>query len=225
MRLNTQGSQFVFNLPSDLVPKSIRDRYTPLLEKNWIQYENVIDYINSTIKEVSFPGLSIPLPEQVRHYGKIINYKPVQNINDIVTTRELSVVFRRVDSDLNYLLLYDLITNAYLNVREQYVKPFQVIALDIHRDAIYSMNFHQIILNAQSEIIFAYNQQSFEEQTFTMTFNYNFMDIDFLLNGEKILQLRPDELPTIIERGWFSGDEDDLNLDDEDDPDDPVNNV
>ena len=45
MRLSSQGSQFVFNLPQDFIPQEILNSYTPLLEKNWVQYENVLDYL------------------------------------------------------------------------------------------------------------------------------------------------------------------------------------
>ena len=58
MRLSSQSSQFIFNLPANFLPNEVLETYTPILEKNWVQYENVVDYINSTIKSVSFPGLS-----------------------------------------------------------------------------------------------------------------------------------------------------------------------
>lgn len=102
MRLSSQSSQFIFNLPSDFLPTEIINTYTPILEKNWVQYENVIDYLNSTIKSVSFPGLSIQTPEQRLLHGKYRSYKPATNVNDIVTNREFTVTFRSVDSDLNY---------------------------------------------------------------------------------------------------------------------------
>ena len=87
MRLSSQSSQFIFNLPSDFLPTEIINTYTPILEKNWVQYENVIDYLNSTIKSVSFPGLSIQTPEQRLIRGKYRSYKPATNVNDIVTNR------------------------------------------------------------------------------------------------------------------------------------------
>lgn len=212
MRISTQGSQFLFNLPSDLIPKSIAERYRPILEKNWIQYENILDYLNSTIKEVAFPGMSLSLPEQTLMRGKKRTYRPVTNINDIVTTRELSIVFRRVDSDLNYMILRDIFDNKYLDVLNVFAEPFQLISLDIHRDAIYQVKFYEIILSNISEIVFAYNQQSFTEQTFTLNFNFNFYDIEFLVNGEKVLELEEDELPKITNRNWKSGDINKLNI-------------
>tara|TARA_R110000772_G_scaffold20466_2_gene56718 strand:+ start:36148 stop:36792 length:645 start_codon:yes stop_codon:yes gene_type:complete len=206
MRINSQSSQFVFNLPSDLIPQSIIDRYRPIMEKNWIQYENVLDYLNSTIKELAFPGMALVLPSQTMMRGKQRNYRPVTNINDVTTTRELSIVFRRVDSDLNYFILRDIFDTKYLDVLNTFAEPFQMTSLDIHRDAIYRVNYREIILSNISEIVFAYNQQTFNEQTFTMTFNYNFYEIEFILNNEKVLELEPDELPSIQNRNWKIGD-------------------
>jgi hypothetical protein len=200
-------------LSSDLIPESIIDRYTPLLEKNWVQYENVLDYLNSTILEISFPGLGIATPAQTLMRGKQRNYKPATNINDITTTRELVIQFKRVDSDINYWILYDIFSYNYLNVNDTFAEPFQIIALDIHRDAIYTISFKEIILTNLSEIIFAYNQQSFDMQSFTLTFNYNFFDIEFNLNKGKVLELTPGELPIIKDRNFNSGDASKINLD------------
>ena len=65
MRLSSQGSQFIFNLPSDFLKPEVLNTYTPILEKNWVQYDNVIDYINSTIKSVNFPGIGFDMPKSL----------------------------------------------------------------------------------------------------------------------------------------------------------------
>ena len=101
MRLSSQSSQFIFNLPGDVLPAEIIETYQPILEKNWIQYDNVIDYINSTMKSVNFPGISFDMPKQITMRGKERSFKPAKNIQDIITTSELQVTFRSVDSDLN----------------------------------------------------------------------------------------------------------------------------
>lgn len=205
MQLNTQGSQFVFNLPSDLIPNSIIERYQSMLEKNFILYDNVIDYINSTIKEISFPGLSYATPEQTLMRGKKRAYKPVTNINDILTTREVQIIFRRVDADLNYWILFNILSTLYLDVTTTHSNPLILTSLDINRDAIMEVKFSEVIFNTTSEIIFAYNQTQFTEQTFTITATFNFIEIEYLLEQEKILQLTPGELPQIINRGFNSG--------------------
>ena len=198
MRLSSQSSQFVFNLPSDFLPQEIINTYKPILEKNWIQYENVLDYLNSTIKAISYPGISIQMPEQTLWHGKKRSYKPAININDIVTNREFSVDFRSVDSDLNYWLCVDIINKHYLDVMNLYINPFRLTAVDIHRDAIYEIRFFEIIAFSIGELKFDYSQQKVNAKDFTITFRFNFLEVEFLLNKSKVLELG--EVPVIIQK-------------------------
>lgn len=198
MRLNSQASQFVFNLPSDFIPQEIINTYQPILEKNWIQYGNVLDYLNSTIKTVSFPGLSITTPEQKLVRGKVRAYKPATNVQDIVTSHEFTVTFRSVDADLNYWLAYDIFTKHYLDVINLYINPFIITSTDIWRDAIYRIQFREIIAMSLGEINFDYSAQKTNAKEFTITFKFNFVDIEFLLNESKVLEIAT--LPQIIQK-------------------------
>lgn len=198
MRLSSQSSQFIFNLPGDFVKQEIINTYTPILEKNWIQYENVIDYINSTIKSVNFPGIGFDMPKQTNMRGKERQFKPAKNVQDITSTHELTVNFRSVDSDLNYWLVFDILTKHYLDVENSWVNPFTITCVDIHRDAIYLIRFYEIILKGLSDNTFNYSQQKVNSKEFTMTFHFNFYDIEFLLDESKVLELGA--LPSIIQR-------------------------
>lgn len=198
MRLNSQNSQFIFNLPSDFLPQEILVTYSPILEKNWIQYENILDYLNSTIKGVNFPGLSIQTPEQTLIRGKKRAYKPATNVQDILASHELAVTFRSVDSDLNYWLIYDIFNKHYLDVINLYINPFTLTCVDIHRDAIYRILFKEIIAISLSDLNFDYSQQKVAAKEFTLTFKFNFTDIEFLLNKSKVLELGT--VPQIIQK-------------------------
>ena len=198
MRLSSQASQFIFNLPSDFLPNEIVRTYTPILEKNWVQYENVIDYLNSTIKSVNFPGLSFDMPKQILVRGKERNFKPAKNLQDIITTRELTVTFRSVDSDLNYWLMFDILTKHYLDVEHQWLNPFTITCVDIHRDGIYRIKFEEIILKSLQDNTFNYSSQKVSSKDFTISFSFNFYDIEFLLEQKKVLEIGV--LPTIIQR-------------------------
>ena len=188
----------MFNLPSDFIPQEILNTYTPILEKNWIQYQNVLDYLNSTIKSVSFPGISIQTPEQTLIRGKIRAYKPAKNVQDIVTSHEFTVTFRSVDSDLNYWLAYDIFSKHYLDVANLYINPFMITAVDIWRDAIYRIKFFEIIAISLGEITFDYSQQKTNAKEFSMTFKFNFIDLEFLLNQSKVLEVST--VPQIIQK-------------------------
>jgi hypothetical protein len=197
MRLSSQGSQFIFNLPSDFLPTEIVETYMPILEKNWIQYENVIDYINSTIKSVNFPGISFEMPKQITMRGKERQFKPSKNVQDITTTHDLTVTFRSVDSDLNYWLMFDIISKHYLDTDNAWVNPFTITCVDIHRDAIYVIRFYEIVLKTLSDNTFNYSQQKVNPKDFTIGFHFNFYDIEFLLNKSKVLEL--ETVPIIIQ--------------------------
>jgi hypothetical protein len=198
MRLNSQSSQFIFNLPSDFLPSEILDTYKPILEKNWIQYENIIDYLNSTVKSVNFPGISFDMPKQLLIRGKERQFKPSKNIQDITTTHDLTLTFRSVDSDLNYWLMFDIISKHYLDTENSFIYPFTITCVDIHRDAIYVIRFYEIILKGLSDQDFNYSQQKVNAQDFTLTFHFNFYDIEFVLDKSKVLELG--EIPGIIQR-------------------------
>lgn len=201
MRLSSQSSQFIFNLPSDFLQQEIINTYTPILEKNWVQYENVVDYLNSTIKSINFPGISFDGPQQTLVRGKKRMYKPATNVQDIVSTHELNVTFRSVDSDLNYWLMFDIVTKHYLDVSSDqhiFLNPFTITCVDIHRDAIYVISFSEIILKNLSDNTFDYSHQKVQAKEFTMTFHFNFYDIEFILNKSKVLELG--SLPIIIQK-------------------------
>lgn len=198
MRLSSQSSQFIFNLPGDFLKPETINTYQPILEKNWVQYENVIDYLNSTIKSVNFPGISFDMPKQIMMRGKERQFKPSKNVQDITTTHELTITFRSVDSDLNYWLMFDLITKHYLDVENAFVNPFTITCVDIHRDALYVIRFYEIIIKSLQDNTFNYSQQKVTSKDFTMAFHFNFYDIEFILDKSKVLELGA--LPQIIQR-------------------------
>ena len=198
MRLSSQPSSFIFNLPSDFIRPEIIRTYQPILEKNWVQYENVIDYLNSTIKSVNFPGLSFDMPKQILIRGKERQYKPSKNNQDITTTHELTVTFRSVDSDLNYWLMFDLLSKHYLDVENLFLNPFMITCVDIHRDAIYVIRFQEIIMKSLSDNTFNYSQQKVTSKDFTVSFHFNFYDMEFVLDKSKVLELG--EVPKIIQK-------------------------
>jgi hypothetical protein len=197
VRLSSQSSQFVFNLPANFVPPEVLNSYTPILDKNWIQYENVIDYLNSTIKAVSFPGISFELPMQYLIRGKERQYKPAKNIQDIVG-HDITITFASVDADINYWIVFDIVSKHYLDVDNLYLNPFTITAVDIHRDGIYRIIFKEIILKNLSDNKFDYAQQKITSKEFTMTFHFNFYQVEFLLDSSKVLELGT--VPQIIQK-------------------------
>jgi hypothetical protein len=145
---------------------------------------------------INFPGISFENNKQVLPRGKERQFKPAKSVQDIATTHDLTITFRSVDSDLNYWLMFDLITKHYLDTENSFVKPLTITCVDIHRDAIYVIRFYEIIVKSLQENTFNYSQQKVIAKDFTMTFHFNFYDIEFLLDKTKVLETN--NIPQII---------------------------
>jgi len=72
MRISAQNNQFIFNFPVDFIEPYLYEQFNKLMEKNFIPYDSVVDYINSTIKEIVFPSASFENKEQHLRRGKVV---------------------------------------------------------------------------------------------------------------------------------------------------------
>lgn len=182
MQLSSQNSQFVFNLPSDFIPKTVNDKYMPLIEKNYSIYPTVIDYINATIKGMTFPGMDITMPEQNIWHGKKVAWRPATNVADLYT-QDLDITFRSVDGHLNYLIIMESIKEYYLNTEygKEYSSPLTVTLLDQDRDGIYRVTFRNVLLRGLAPLTFDYNDQVVTEKTFSMSIHFVWMDSELII--------------------------------------------
>jgi hypothetical protein len=89
--------------------------------------------------------------------GKERQFKPAKNVQDIVG-HELTISFRSVDSDLNYWLLFDIISKHYLDTDNSFVDPFTITCVH-HDDAIYVIRFYEMIIKGLAGNQFNYAQQ------------------------------------------------------------------
>ncbi len=94
--------------------------------------------------------------------------------------------------------MFDIMSKHYLDVDNAFLEPFTITCVDIHRDAIYVIRFYEIILKSLSDNTFNYSSQKVNAKEFTITFHFNFYDIEFLLNQSKVLELG--NVPQIIQR-------------------------
>jgi hypothetical protein len=176
MRLNSANNQFLFNFPTDFVADEINDRLKRYMDKNWIPYQDPMAYINSTIKEIIFPGVSYEGSNQIHRFGKKIEYKPAGNIYDTYT-ETLDITLRSVDSHTNYFMMQQIFAEYFNNTRKYYLPWINLFMLDKDGDFLYSVVFRSAMLKSLSEVRMAYQAIDVSEQTFTMTFKYNFMDV------------------------------------------------
>lgn len=185
MRISSQNSQFIFNFPVDFIEPWLYDQFQKLMDKNFIPYDSVIDYINSTIKEVVFPSASFENKEQRLRRGKIVGWKDSKSVFDTFTN-ELEITFRSVDSWLNYFIMLQILMEFYLNNDKNQIPMFTLEIIDKDGNLIYTIIFEEVLLKSISEIRLGYQQYDIAEKTFTVSFRYNFIDIRWELDDDDI---------------------------------------
>jgi hypothetical protein len=182
MRISSQNNQFIFNLPKDFIDNKLDEKFSKLMDKNFIPYLDIIDYINSTIKDIVFPSVSYQTVEQTFFHGKKINWRESGNVMDKFQG-ELDITFRSVDSHLNYFIILEVLNNYYLN-KKNYLDVLDIKVIDKDGDLIYTILLKEVIYKSLSEIRMSYSATDFNEQTFTVTFAYNFIDIIWGISEE-----------------------------------------
>lgn len=176
MRLNSQQNQFIFNFPTDFVAEEVNGRLVKFMEKNWIPYFDPISYINSTIKEIVFPSISYEGSEQILKFGKKYEHKPATNIYDTYTNT-IDITMRSVDSHANYFMTQQIFAEYYNNTRKYTLPWLNLTILDKDGDYLYSVVFRNALLKSLSEVRMMYQSMDVSEQTFTLTFKFNFLDV------------------------------------------------
>jgi hypothetical protein len=176
VRLSSQNNQFIFNFPTDFIEDYLYEEFQVMLDKNFVPYDSAIDYINSTIKEIFFPGLQFDNVEQIFKRGKRIRWKETMNITDKFT-RELDITFRSVDSWINYYMLVQILVEFYLNVPKHSLPIFTIQIMDKDGSIIYTIVLRNILLKSISEVRLGYQQYELDEETFTITFDFNWIDV------------------------------------------------
>jgi hypothetical protein len=176
MRISSQNNQFLFNLPVDFVSPYLYEKFQIFIDNYKMPYDNVLDFLNSTIKEIVFPGITYENVTQHLYGGKTIDFKSAKNIFDTFQ-HDLDITFRSVDSNTNYFMLQEILDEFYLNTRKPYIPYFSLSILDKNGDLVYTVLFKNILLKSQGELRLQYQKQDFGENTFSINFSYNYLDI------------------------------------------------
>lgn len=176
MRISSQNSQFIFQFPVDFINPYLYEKFQIFLDNMRMPYDNALDFMNSTIKEVVFPSISYENVTQKLYGGKTVDYKNAKNIFDTYQ-HELDITFRSVDSHTNYFMMQEILAEFWLNTRKPYFPYFALNILDKNGDLVYTVLFKNIILKSLGELRLQYHKQDINENTFTITFMYNFLDV------------------------------------------------
>src|SRR6266403_269723 len=177
--LSSNGDNFIFNLPSDFIPKVLEDRYKIHLNNFRKPYATVIDYINSCIKDINLPGMNAPTVEQKEFYGKARNFRGSASPYDIYT-RDFNITFTSVDFHVNYFIISDAFQYHYQKAGKPFVEPFTITVLDFERREHFKIYVKEILIKSLSDIRMANNDKGVDEKDFTLSLSFNYIDMEYM---------------------------------------------
>jgi hypothetical protein len=177
MLLNPKGNSFYFVFPRGFFPPKVVDKYLPYIKRQPIPFDNINDYMNSTIQTIGFPNMAIDSVEQIRNFGKKISYKSSTNVQDLFS-HDFSIGFKNVDGFINYFIMLDTILN-FLNFQNDQLRlpdlPLRI--MDNEGNIVTSVTFKEVILTSYSELQLSYASNANQFTQFTLGFKCNYLDI------------------------------------------------
>lgn len=186
-----------FHLPKTFIPKEIEEKYTKLLNKDAYTLTSAIEYLNESIQGVTMPGISGLTTTQQQHgsnsitkTNKRINVEPGHEITYLSSgnplekiEKEFRVTFRTNQGMLNYFMLYE--TAFYYACREYRWDCEQAMYIEILNEngvAISKVTFMDVHIDGIDGLDFNYSKIEREANTFDVTFKFNNIDFDYLIN-------------------------------------------
>lgn len=170
---------YIFNFPEDFVPDEIEERYKLHLKNYRKPYSSILDYINSNIKNITLPAMSFPTVNQKQMYGKERTYRSSIPPNDVFQ-REFNVIIGLVDFYVNYFILQDILLYHFMKNRKPFIDWFSILILDEERNEIFKIYLKEIVNTGLSDITLGYDMKQVDEKTVTISFKYNFIDIEYI---------------------------------------------
>lgn len=177
MILNARNNSFVLFFPPNFFAEQVQEKYKKYYRSLILPFDNISDFMSSTIQQVDMPGWNMDLAQQTRQFGKRQEYKSAEPIADLFK-REFTITFKMADAFMNYWIFLDNALNFLdFDNPTQTLEPFRLSFLNNEGYLVSSVLFKNPILKGQSDIKLSYSSITPEFKIFTATFQYFEFDI------------------------------------------------
>lgn len=178
MLLNSRQNSFFFQFPKNFFSEALEKKYTGYVKRMPIPYDNLRDFMNSTIQQITFPTLqTIDNVQQTRPGGFTQSYKSATTLQNLVK-RDFNITFKLGEGQINYWIMYDCILEFLdFNNKEEYLPSMTLRLLDNEGVVMASLEFQQSIFTSLSEVLLNYSSTTPEFTTFTVGFKCNYVKV------------------------------------------------
>lgn len=180
---NSLNNRFRIYFPKNFIYDAIRLRYKNIMENLDFPFENLEDYINSTIIGTTMPGLSDDgSEEQYNRDGITRKYKSSKVLDNLVD-KSFSITFKLTDGFLNWMILYDnMIAHLDHANKKLYLPNIHLQLLDFDKNILCEFVYMEANFAKIDPLELAYSNNTPSMNTFTMEFYYNVLNMNEYIN-------------------------------------------
>lgn len=184
MILTQRNHTFLILFPKTFFSNDLKSNFDYYQKQLKLPYDNIDDYMSSTVQNVNFPGWSMEKRTQVRKLGARQDFKNAVPVKDLLD-RKFTIQFKLSDGFLNYFMFYNN-SIEYLDFRnkELYFDDFKFLLLNNEGYLVGTIDFYQVILTGMSNVKLDYANVERMNNTFTADFNFNDWDISLYYDGQ-----------------------------------------
>lgn len=183
LSLNPKMSQFRFIIPTEFLPEEIKDKYREVINREPSVLYDPIDYLNESIKGVSFPGISELIQEQAQtstNTNKMGREPARMNVTTTIKNplelidNTITVTFRCNRGFVNYFMVYEMLFHRLMKTKNyRDGDEFMLQLLDQNGKVISVVTFYQCHPEGMDGLNFSYSNTDPEEAEFSIVFRFN----------------------------------------------------
>jgi len=173
MILNSLQNQFIIRFPKSFFYPEIHQKWTPVVKRLKLPYENLEDFINASVQSLTFPSIELSPVEQGQQQFRIA-YRPGNELEPLFD-KNLTLTFKLSEGLITYWILFEqieLFIQIY-EVKKPFWDPMYVSFLDHHGFELVAFSFDKIIPTGMSQFDISYATTAAEFNTFTLNLRYN----------------------------------------------------
>ena len=194
LSLSPRYDLFRVLLPREFIPVEISRKYTPLINREPQVIYTTIDYLNESIKGISFPGISQVNVIQRQTSSNPMKYKGLggqEPTTDIIypgsknpldtINKEFSIDFRVNQGLFNYFIIQETLFYRIMkdiNYSERIDIPLQILSEKGQISAI--VYFRDCHMDGLDGVNFSYDKLERQTETFSVQFKFNNIDVELI---------------------------------------------
>ena len=179
--LNNKPQMFTVQIPSTFWYPEVVEKWTPMIERMRLPYQDLNDFMNAQIQSVVFPSMSLDLAIQQR--GQYEVAYPSGKELEVHMDKTLKLTFKLTESYLSYWIIFDQM-DLYLHYAQNnfknklcWMEPIDVSFLTDSGHQLINFKFMEITPTNTTSLTLSYAATVASYNTFDWTLRYNLFDV------------------------------------------------